>query len=357
MSNSCPSATEQIQFLSNLQRLFSEGSFVSTYKFALLSALADIAVETGDDTGAELTISIRRIAEKFVEYYWRQSRPYFFSVGNTACSITLRQNTGREAGVLRLLREHMESGCNSLSALQSDKVSWNRLIGNVKRIVREMPLWKLQTLGSSKMEFLYRNQLIENSIRLNPGVMFGLRAFHIFITDMVRGAWIRYVRRHNRDRLGDPTDLEEFLFGSERLELSVYLPILREIQSSRCFYCARELSTTSAHVDHFIPWATYPVDLGHNFVLADSRCNNAKSDHLASTEHLQKWWHRNEKTGKYLAREFDQIGVMHDLDASQRIAKWAYNRVSLVDGQTFKLPGIFEPAGTWESMTLGVRSP
>jgi hypothetical protein len=354
MSDSCPSADEQIRFLSNLQRLFSEGLFVSTYKFALLSALADISVETGDDTAAELNIPIRKIAEKFVEYYWRQSRPYFPKFGDSHAPITLRQNTGKQAGVLRLLSEHREGGDNSLTGLQSDKCSWHKLLGRVERIVREMPLWKLQTLGSSQMEFLYQNHLIEDSIRLKTGVMFCLRAFHVFITDMVRGAWIRYIRRHNRNRLGDPTDLDEFLFGSERLSLSIYVPILRDVQSSRCFYCTDEIKGASAQVDHFIPWATYPIDLGHNFVLADSKCNGAKADHLAAVEHLQHWWHRNANAGSYLAGEFDRVGVTHDLGASQRIAKWAYARVSLTGGQTFKLPGIFAPAGDWQTTSRGL---
>ena len=40
----------QIDFLVKVQRVLSEGAFVSTYKFALLIALADLSVERGDDT-------------------------------------------------------------------------------------------------------------------------------------------------------------------------------------------------------------------------------------------------------------------------------------------------------------------
>lgn len=36
---------EQIRFLLNIQRLLTEGQFTATYKFALLSALADLSVE------------------------------------------------------------------------------------------------------------------------------------------------------------------------------------------------------------------------------------------------------------------------------------------------------------------------
>ena len=38
-----PDASDQIKFLTNLQRLLAEGLFTATYKYALLSALADFA--------------------------------------------------------------------------------------------------------------------------------------------------------------------------------------------------------------------------------------------------------------------------------------------------------------------------
>ena len=51
-----PSAEEQLAFLSKIQRLYAEGDFTATYKFALLVALADLAVELGHDDGAELPL-------------------------------------------------------------------------------------------------------------------------------------------------------------------------------------------------------------------------------------------------------------------------------------------------------------
>ena len=61
-----PSPEEQVQFLLRVQRLLDEGLFTATYKYALLLALADIAVETGHVTGDALEIPISRIAEKYI---------------------------------------------------------------------------------------------------------------------------------------------------------------------------------------------------------------------------------------------------------------------------------------------------
>jgi hypothetical protein len=74
-----PTADEQIHFIDQLQRLLNEGSFTATLKFALLMALADLAVERGDDSGNSLALTTRDLAPKFIEYYWRQTRPYHSS--------------------------------------------------------------------------------------------------------------------------------------------------------------------------------------------------------------------------------------------------------------------------------------
>src|ERR1035441_4462807 len=50
--------------------------------------------------------------------------------------------------------------------------------------------------------------------------------------------------------------------------------------------CGRPLTPAATHVDHFIAWKRYPVDLGHNFVLANSRCNSQKRHRPPACEHL-----------------------------------------------------------------------
>lgn len=93
-----PTSEQQVEFLRNVQRLLAEGQFVASYKFALLHALADLAVLKGDDSGAPLKIGTKDIASKFVELYWRQARP--FEVGGGATGLVLQQNTGRQAAII-----------------------------------------------------------------------------------------------------------------------------------------------------------------------------------------------------------------------------------------------------------------
>jgi len=71
-----PTPEEQITFLVRLQRVLSEGAFVSTYKYALLHSLADLSIERGDDTTEVLHLDTLDLAERFVALYWRQVMPW-----------------------------------------------------------------------------------------------------------------------------------------------------------------------------------------------------------------------------------------------------------------------------------------
>jgi hypothetical protein len=66
----------QLAFLSKLQRLFAEGDFTATYKFALLIALADLSVELGRDDNEPLKLPYRRIGLKLIQLYWQQAAPF-----------------------------------------------------------------------------------------------------------------------------------------------------------------------------------------------------------------------------------------------------------------------------------------
>jgi hypothetical protein len=172
-----PTAEQQLNFLTHLQRLLSEGHFVATYKYALLLALADIAVESGDDSGRPLSVSTKQIAEKFIQYYWRQVVPYV-PRNDPAVSQVLRQNTGRQAAIIRQVLEARQRSGDSLVAAQRDKSAWKSLVQNVDHVVRVMPLWKLQTVGRSHFDFLYENRGKGTSIELYPGVAYCLRRFY-----------------------------------------------------------------------------------------------------------------------------------------------------------------------------------
>ncbi len=347
---------QQIHFLQQLQRLLNDGSFVATYKFALLHAIADLAVLQGDDSGEELRLGTREIAEEIIELYWRQALP-FPAAGSGKTALVLKQNTGRQASILVKILQAQESCGTSLVRYRRRRSEWERLVREVDQVVREMPLWKLQTVGSERLTFLYENVDRGTEITLKPGVTFCLRAFYPLILDLVRGAWLRHVRTYNAAALGESSELGAFLFGTGRGSLAVYQPVLAEVQSGVCFYCRSALHGPG-EVDHFIPWTRYPVDLGHNFVLAHSGCNRSKSDHLAAEGHLENWLTRNEMFASVLASAFDSAGAPYSLVATTQISRWAYAHTSRIGGQVWERGDLLRPLSpTWEALfAYGVTS-
>jgi 5-methylcytosine-specific restriction endonuclease McrA len=336
----------QIEFLQQLQRVLSEGGFVASYKYALLHALADLSVIRGDDFGAPLTLTTHEIAEAIAELYWRQVVP--FPVGDGEPRV-LRQNSGRQASIVSVLERATARYGPSLQKLRRDRLAWNRVVSDVELIVQKMPLWRLQTVGSQQLNFLYPNLGHGSTITLYPGVATSFRAFYQLIIELIRGAWLRYVRRYNAMALGEANELSAFLFGIERASLQVFRPLLEILQEGKCFYCGRGLGLV-IDVDHFIPWARYGVDLGHNF-LAHASCNRSKSDYLAAEPHLGAWLNRNDRFKGELAGWFDEQGIVHDLDASVSVARWAYGQLSHVDGRVWVAGRRLEPLSSdWETM-------
>jgi len=195
-----------------------------------------------------------------------------------------------------MMRTREQHG-DSITGLMNQPANWSRVMRQVSMVVQVMPLWKLQTVGKERLDLLYENADRGRTIELHSGVAFCFRKFHALIVDLVRGAWVHYVPEQNLDILGEATDLNDFLFGSERAVLSMARPALMKIQHGQCFYCNAALTPANTQVDHFVPWARYPVDLGHNFVLADSRCNAQKGDRLPAYDHLASWVERNATYG------------------------------------------------------------
>lgn len=315
-------AIGELEFLRKLQRLLDEGEFVATYKFALLNALADLSVEHEPARDGSLRLPVTAIAEKFIEYYWRQARP-FRAVEERGA--VLKQNTGSQAAVVNRLATE-QSRHASLAAARRDP-RWSTLVRRVASIVRDMPLWKLQAVGGETDEFLYRRSEYERgSIRLLPGVPAAFRALHKLVVDAVRGAWIRQIGRigANRELLGE-ADLAAFLFGSERRSLAAFVPLLLEHQRGACLYCGTPIRR-SGEVDHFIAWSRYPADLGHNLVLAHRACNAKKRDFLAHRRHIETWRDMHIERAEELAARCVEAGLPYDVERTRAVAWWAYEQ-------------------------------
>lgn len=191
-----PSAEEQLSFLRNIQRIINEGNFVSTYKFALLHALADLSIIHGNNSGAPLELTTANLAEQFLYLYARQTKPF----PGTRVQI-LKQNTGRQAAIINHISEATAEYGSDLIRPERESV----LLSNIGTTIRNMPLWKLQRVGDEVLDFLYKNtnEYRCEKIVLKPGVAYCFRTFYEFITSTVQQHWITYIRKYNINIIGE----------------------------------------------------------------------------------------------------------------------------------------------------------
>jgi len=326
----------QLAFLNKIQRLFAEGDFTASYKYALLIAIADIAVESGRDDGLPLAIPHRRLGQKFIELYWQQAAPF---KGDGV----LIQNNASQAAVISQIAQFRSKHQASTVATARLLIGYKQLLRSVTNTVVAYPVNHIQNLGGKKgklEQFLFH--IDTESITLLPGVAYCLRRFQPLVQQLARSHWIDHIKRNKQNiaLLGQDNDLESFLFETSRQSLFIVQTGLRKI-SSKCFYCGS--SVADADVDHFIPHSLYPRDLAHNFVLAHPSCNRSKSDTLAAKVHLHRWLEFVQSNADDLSQIGYAAGILADEGSVDSVARWGYANAVAGGRQGWVKPNQYEP--------------
>ncbi|OYQ74337.1 HNH endonuclease [Wohlfahrtiimonas sp. G9077] len=317
-----PSAEEQLDFLQKIHLILETGNTTSTYKFALLLAITNLAITQGEDSNQTLTLSYKDIAEQFIIQYWKQSLPFEYVEKK---GFVLQQNTGEQIVIIQDIQKLMDRYPTLSKAMKS--IEWHPLIQKAAKTIKAYPARFLQNIEGQSFNFLYTWQAAGTHLQLNKNVMYCLRQFNYIIRQLVQKKWADFVRKlpKNKEILKDQHDIQVFLFDEQRASLKKVADIYRELQDNRCFYCQQKINGT-AEVDHFIPWSYYQQDTLHNFVIADKKCNGAKSNFLADPQLLGRWLDRNKKYGDEIHAASENIGILSHLESTKNIAQWAYQR-------------------------------
>lgn len=323
-------ALPPVEVAEQVLRLLEEGRYSATYKQAVLVALLDLCLQSTRAGGTPSDmVTTRQVAERVLELYWPHTRVW----GKGSGSRVLVQNasggpdTRRQGGgIVAMIREfrveleRVAPGTTSLSVARVTREdAFRHLLDETEWTLIHMPLPRLQRIGERNTEWLYRIAWrdadecdpahvdkpiarrgevrayqqgrandFDNRIHFMPGVAAAFARLHALLRPFILQHWTLQVVRLN-DLHHD--DVSDFLFEHEREDTSGVRAPLIELQDNRCFYCEGRLGS-AVHVDHFVPWARHPDNGLHNLVVADSRCNGAKRDYLASVSHVEKWRRR-----------------------------------------------------------------
>lgn len=313
-----------IEFGERLLALLDRGSFTATYKYAVLLALIDLCLEDSDRHGDPPSmVTTEQLAEKVIDLYWPHLRP--FEGGDET---VLRQNQGSQAAILRSLQRFRASCLRDPSlplvkARAQAPAAWKQLLRDIEWKLVEMPLPRLQVLGSGEERFIYQVNWTRETITRrhfnNPNefdnriLFIGDAAHHLvalagLLRPLLQREWTAMVARLNDL---PESRLESFLFRTMRTPPQRLRADLGRLQEGRCFYCRSGLTATP-QVDHFVPWSRHPDDAIENLVLAHAGCNRVKSDHLAASRHVEHWRRRLERRADELAALAERAGWESD---------------------------------------------
>ncbi len=300
-----------IGFAEKVLELLDEGRYTATYKYAVLLALIDLCLErTAADGAAPSSVTTRQIAEKIVELYWPHTVPF----AGRARAVILKQNNLGQAEIISAILQFRGRHVGDATApfwrsRHAAPKPYEALVREIEWKLIEMPLPRLQVMGLAPREFIYRigwdrnvtrrvvvayqraeTGAFDNRVLFLPGVGEYFLQLNGLLRPLIQRRWAAMVADLNRM---EESQLEAFLFGASRIATAKLRAGLWEIQERRCFYCEGRLrEPTAGEVDHFLPWARYPDDGLDNFVVADEKCNAAKSASLAASEHVTRWARR-----------------------------------------------------------------
>jgi 5-methylcytosine-specific restriction endonuclease McrA len=300
-----------IAFAEKVLELLEEGRYTATYKYAVLLALIDVCLEQTQRSGAPPdTVTTRQLADKIVELYWPHTLPF---AGRTTATV-LKQNTTGQAEIVSAIMKFRARHAPDQSAPRwhariAKPKAYASLVSQVEWKLIEMPLPRLQILGRSESRFIYEfgwDQRVrqarvaryqagtagafDNRVLLKSGVGEYLLQLSGLLRPLIQRRWAAMVAELNRL---EESQLDLFLFGADRTQTAKVRGGLWEIQDRRCFYCHdRVRDPVQAEVDHFVPWSRHQDDGLDNLVVADQRCNGAKSSSLAAAEHVAQWARR-----------------------------------------------------------------
>lgn len=335
------SPLDTVAFAEKVLALLEEGQRSSTYKFATLLALVELAFEKTKPDGAPPDfVTTRELAEKVVELYWCQAVPF-------RRKRVLEQNQGPvlhrdgpvTAKIVRVIAElraaHGSLTLHEMRARQHKSIE--RVVRDVEVTLIQMPLPKLQRMGRLEHRFLYEiswdddvrggtwsgTRGFDNRIAFVDGAASHLVRLSSLLRPLIQRKWSAKVAELNELEIDE---LESFLFGVNRVALTRVVEPLLELQSGLCFYCGKRVGS-APHVDHYIPWSRHADDGLDNLVLADDRCNLAKRNFLASTRHRDRWLERAIVRSQDVETISKRLPWPRDRDRTEATARAMYRNV------------------------------
>ena len=283
-----------------IEGILNRDKKVSTYKLALFRALAELALQEPRSASwradGQVGIPIRRIAEKWLGYYWPIFASARFVPQSQAEGVGPAKPLLFRKAVLELMVPYLDSGVHGgLTAWQLD-LSGGRLSaqaiaaldGALKTIAHAIRTGPVQYAGGSLESGLVFSYDAKAGEVLMASVLW--REFSMlghWIADAVVLRWAELTERFSRRQGIHAGDVLPLLLARAEPERGTHLARQVFITEGvdRCVWSDRELADGFT-VDHVIPFALWGNNDLWNLMPSHPKINGAKSDRLPAGELL-----------------------------------------------------------------------
>jgi hypothetical protein len=263
--------------LQDVVRLSQRARMLSTYKPALLKAIARISSRRPSNT-----ITLRELGAEFARLFWNQTIVFHL---RQAATIT------KEPEVLGQIRKASAgSGVREFSRLPQPAAIAIEIA--MARILTTDVLRRFHNNAPASMARLFSWELGADHISLTDEARDFIVATHVVLDLIANHWWAGYLEKVNA--LAPAIINKVQANGARRGSLAAYLAILEGLDENRCFYCDRLFSeNVRPSVDHVLPWSFLLADPLWDLVLACMQCNIAKSDRLPERRFIDRLVERN----------------------------------------------------------------
>lgn len=265
--------------------VFSGGSRKrNTYKFGLIKAFLDNLFDSKEqEKGYYFTY--KQLFGKFAENYWNLVIKYNLR--------QMRKDGKSEFSKVEVILNRAVAENQMLSYLEFENIDKSTKESIIRKVTSECKKCVIGALYEDFDGLLFGFELKEQGLHLAPKAYDFMLKYKAEIENLNYYAWAKFLEKVNEDNVLIKVIDKLELATPKRSDLSIYRDILqKEFEECNCFYCGKKLKRV-IHVDHFIPWSFVKDDKIWNFVLSCSKCNQRKSNRVASKNYVVKINNRN----------------------------------------------------------------
>lgn len=281
------------------KKIIREAGYDNTYKMAWAKALVEISGEV--DTSQEIvTITLAKIARKFIKYYWNQTIFFDLVQGSNISKPPVIVGDVKEL-INHYYMDVIGTIKPDLYERVEDKLDLKELDATTVKVIKalkENVSWRFLHLGNLDYD-IYDYKKNANELYIAGSLLQEFHENEQDLFDLINYRWGLILETFNSSpKINKKVKImdEREIKRSSLNRFKSYLDI--ENPDHTCFICGKRIEDEDLSIDHVIPWSYLYSDDIWNLVYVHKSCNSSKSNTIPSDTDIDRLKLRNRKLYK-----------------------------------------------------------